>query len=157
MAFDENGRLFVCEMKDRGLPRDQSPHLGRVRVLEDTDGDGVFDASTVYADDLAWPSAIACYSGGVFVAAAANILYLKDSRHDGIADLRSLALTGFGGTNSLNPERLLHSFIWGRDNRVHCGTPGIGGRVNYPGATTTEAVPSDSSDFAFHARTLPAF
>src|SRR5579862_5656429 len=70
MAFDENGRLFVAEMRDYPDKRAQIPHSGRVRLLEDSDGDGVFDSSRVYADDLAWPSAIACYGGGVFVAAA---------------------------------------------------------------------------------------
>ena len=60
MAFDENGRLFVVEMRDYPEGRAQNPHLGRVRLLEDTDGDGVFDSSTIYADNLAWPSAVAC-------------------------------------------------------------------------------------------------
>src|SRR5690348_7281851 len=63
MAFDENGRLFVAEMRDFPNQQDKTPHLGRVRLLEDTDADGFFDSSTVYADDLAWPSAIACYNG----------------------------------------------------------------------------------------------
>src|SRR5260221_7695461 len=66
MAFDENGRLFVAEMRDYPDQRERSPHLGRIRLLEDTDGDGLFDASTVYAEDIAWPSALACYDGGVF-------------------------------------------------------------------------------------------
>src|SRR3989442_1324193 len=52
MAFDENGRLFVAEMRDYPDRRNESPHLGRIRLLEDTDGDGAFDASTVYADDI---------------------------------------------------------------------------------------------------------
>src|SRR5438270_10557780 len=54
MAFDENGRLFVAEMRDLPNKQTQAPHLGRIRLLEDTDGDGIFDASTVYADNLAW-------------------------------------------------------------------------------------------------------
>jgi len=41
MAFDENGRLFVVEMRDYPDGRQQIPHLGRVRLLEDADGDGV--------------------------------------------------------------------------------------------------------------------
>src|SRR5207237_879997 len=60
MAFDENGRLFVVEMRDYPDRHDQVPHLGRVRLLDDQDGDGVFDTSTIYAENLAWPSAIAC-------------------------------------------------------------------------------------------------
>jgi len=69
MAFDEKGRLFVVEMRDYPDARARIPHLGRVRMLEDSDGDGVFDSTTVYADNLPWPSAVACYDGGIFVAA----------------------------------------------------------------------------------------
>ena len=39
MSFDENGRLFVVEMIDYSERRDEN--LGRIRMLEDTDGDGV--------------------------------------------------------------------------------------------------------------------
>src|SRR6266478_7573091 len=58
MAFDENGRLYVAEMRDYPERREQSPHLGRVRLLEDTNGDGVFDSNTVFADNIALPSAL---------------------------------------------------------------------------------------------------
>ena len=65
LAFDEDGRLFVVEMND--YPERGEQLLGQVRRLEDTDGDGRFDKSTVFAKGLRWPSAIACYGGGVFV------------------------------------------------------------------------------------------
>src|SRR6185436_13894302 len=58
MAFDENGRLFVAEMRDYPDGRSQVPHLGRIRLLVDVDGDGVFDSSVIYAEDLASPSAL---------------------------------------------------------------------------------------------------
>src|SRR5215831_7277744 len=63
MAFDERGRLFVVEMRDYPNARASIPHLGHIRLLEDSDGDGVFDSTTVYADNLPWPSAVACYDG----------------------------------------------------------------------------------------------
>ena len=69
MAFDEDGRLFVVEMRDYPERRNQTPHLGRIRLLQDTDGDGRFDKSTVYVDDLPWPTAVLCWNGGVFVGA----------------------------------------------------------------------------------------
>src|SRR5437762_11755024 len=56
MSFDENGRLFVVEMRDYSEMRDVHPHLGRIRMLEDTNGDGVFDKATNFADDLPWRS-----------------------------------------------------------------------------------------------------
>src|SRR3979409_368911 len=54
MAFDENGRLFVVEMRDYSERRPE--RLGRIRLLEDTNGDGRFDKSTVYADNFPWPT-----------------------------------------------------------------------------------------------------
>src|SRR5262245_14001318 len=53
LAFDEDGRLFVVEMKD--YPERGEQHLGQVKRLEDTDGDGRFDKATVFAKNLHWP------------------------------------------------------------------------------------------------------
>src|SRR5205809_859046 len=94
MAFDEDGRLFVVEMRDYSERRDEK--LGRIRMLVDTDGDGKFDKSTIYADNLPWPTAVICWKGGVFVGATPDILYFKDSNGDGIADEKNVAFTGFG-------------------------------------------------------------
>src|SRR5207253_1439775 len=71
MCFDENGRLFVVEMRDYSERRDE--HLGRIRILEDTDGDGLFDKSTIFADNLPWPTAVFYYGGGVFVGCTPDI------------------------------------------------------------------------------------
>src|SRR6266581_1157416 len=99
MSFDENGRMFVVEMRDYSEMRDVHPHLGRIRMLEDTNGDGVFDRATVYADDLPWPTSVMYYDGGIFVAASPDILYFKDTNGDGKADLRKIVFTGFGAGN----------------------------------------------------------
>src|SRR5262245_26117883 len=82
MAFDEDGRLFVVEMIDYSERREETPHLGRIRLLEDRDGDGVFERSTVYADNLPWPTAVFCYGGGILVGATPDILFLKDTNGD---------------------------------------------------------------------------
>src|SRR6266567_486400 len=73
MCFDENGRMFVVEMRDYSEMREVHPHLGRIRMLQDTNGDGVFDKATVYADDLPWPTSVMYYDGGIFVAASPDI------------------------------------------------------------------------------------
>src|SRR5687768_11145226 len=56
ITFDENGRMFVCEMIDYSEERERTPHLGRISMLEDKNGDGIYDTSTVFADNLAWPT-----------------------------------------------------------------------------------------------------
>jgi putative membrane-bound dehydrogenase-like protein len=156
MAFDENGRLFVAEMRDDPNRRDADPHLGRIRMLEGMDDDGVFHNSTVYADDLAWPSALACYAGGVFVAATPDIIYLKDSKGDGVADIRKVVLTGFGGTNTPSVRSLLNNFKWGLDNRIHGAAAGLDGIItasNWPSGP----VSISGSDFSFDPRSLAVF
>src|SRR5207245_899761 len=104
----ENGRLFVVERSDASNGPD--PHPGRIRVLENQDTNGVFQSSTIFAENLSWPSAIACYAGGVFVAATPDLLYLKDTNHDGVADIKQVALTGFGGTNLISARSLPNNF-----------------------------------------------
>jgi putative membrane-bound dehydrogenase-like protein len=130
VSFDENGRMYVVEMIDYSERRDETPHLGRIRLLEDTDGDGVYDKSTVFADNLAWPTAVFCYQGGVFVGATPDIIYLKDTNGDGKADIRETVFTGFSeGVKRINVQAMLNSFIWGLDNRIHGATSGNGGMI----------------------------
>src|SRR5687768_4043732 len=92
-AFDEDNRLYVVEMIDYSERRDEK--LGRIRLLEDTDNDGLFEKSTVFAADFGWPTAVFPWDGGVFVACTPDILYLKDTDNDGRADLRRVVFTGF--------------------------------------------------------------
>src|ERR1019366_7427928 len=110
MAFDENGRLLVVERHDDPDPRGTNTPLGRIRLLEDTEGTGEFHASTIYADKLPWASAVACYGGGVFVAAGRGLLFLKDTRTNGVAYERKAIFTGFGGTNKLEARALPNNF-----------------------------------------------
>jgi putative membrane-bound dehydrogenase-like protein len=155
MAFDENGRLFVAEMRDYPDQRNASPHLGRIRLLEDTDGDGSFSSSTVFATDLAWPSALACSGGGLFVAATPEIVYLKDTRRTGNADLRQVLFTGLGSAaEPADPQRLVNNLAWGVDCRIHGGNAGVGALVTRVGEPAGEPVLLGTHDFAFDPRSL---
>jgi putative membrane-bound dehydrogenase-like protein len=153
MAFDENGRLFVVEMRDYAARRAAGPRLGRIRVLDGMNEEGVFQTNSIYADNLPWPSAVACYAGGVFVAATPDIHYFKDTKGDGVADSHRVVLTGFGGTNPPTVQALLNNFNWGIDNRIHGVTAGIGGVITAPD-WSGGSVSLAGADFAFDPRTL---
>src|ERR1041385_396831 len=154
VSFDEAGRMFVVEMIDYSERRDETPHLGRIRLLEDTDGDGVYDTSTVFAENLPWPTAVFCYNGGIFVGATPDILYLKDTNGAGKAETREVVFTGFAeGVKRINVQGMLNSLIWGLDNRIHGATSGNGGvgkSLRHPGTT----VDLHGRDFAIEPRGL---
>ena len=120
ISFDERGRMFVCEMIDYSEMRDEQPHWGRISMLEDLDGDGLYEKSTVFADNLPWPTGLIWANGGLFVGATPDIWRLEDKDGDGRAEVRKRVFTGFGtGLSLLNVQGLLNSFQWGQDNRVH--------------------------------------
>src|SRR6266511_2959643 len=152
LAFDEDGRLFVVEMNDYPERGDQL--LGQVRRLEDTDGDGRFDKSTIFARGLRWPAAIACYGGGVFVGATPDLLYYKDTNDDGVADHKEVVLTGWGNRAAkLEPEGVFNSLAWGLDNQIHGLSNRDSGVITNPRNPAAKPV-TLGGNFAFDPRTM---
>ena len=146
-AFDAFGRLYVAEMRDYPYqPREGGKPIGRVRLLEDRDGDGRFDRSHVFAEELLWPSGIAPWKGGVFVAAAPDIWYMRDTDGDGRADIRRKVYTGFGRQGE---QYMLNNLIWGIDHRIYGATAGNGGAVRPSDDPAAEPVSVDGRDFRF--------
>jgi putative membrane-bound dehydrogenase-like protein len=97
MNWDEAGRLWICETMD--YPNELQPKgkgRDRIRVLEDTDGDGKADKHHVFAEELSIPSALTFYRGGALVQDGRETVYLKDTDGDGKADLRKVLVTGWG-------------------------------------------------------------
>jgi putative membrane-bound dehydrogenase-like protein len=147
--FDEHGRAYVVEML--GYSEDAEDMLGRIRVLEDADRDGQFDTSTVLTDGLAWPTAVLCYDGGVFVGAAPDLLYFKDADGDGRAEIRRVVFTGFG---THNVQGLLNSFRWGLDNRIHVAVSSCGADLRPGDKPDAKPLTLRGRNFAFDPKTL---
>ncbi|MEO8351153.1 MAG: PVC-type heme-binding CxxCH protein [Chthoniobacteraceae bacterium] len=153
LAFDEAGRLYVAEMRDYSERRDE--RLGRIKRLEDTDGDGRGDRATVFARDLPWPTAVTCWDGGIFVLAAPELLYFKDMDGDGVADVHALIFTGFGNlTEKLNVQALPNSLQWGPDQRIHGALGGNASLVENFARFGSAKVELRGRDFSFDPRLM---
>src|SRR5581483_2612275 len=86
-TFDDRGGLFLCESSGNTQTNDQmktKPDY-RIRMLEDTDGDGVFDRSKVFADKLTLPAGAVWYRDSLYVASPPDLIRFDDQDHDGIA------------------------------------------------------------------------
>jgi putative membrane-bound dehydrogenase-like protein len=101
-GFDDRGRLFLAE--NAGVNLDEktldAQLPSRIRMLEDTDGDGVFDRSTVFADKFAFPQGALWHDGALYVTSAPSIWRVEDKDGDGRADSRVAIVTGFKSTGN---------------------------------------------------------
>ncbi|MDZ4289850.1 MAG: PVC-type heme-binding CxxCH protein, partial [Prosthecobacter sp.] len=161
MTYDEDGRAYVCEMndypytdKEHHKPAQENPTdkpLGSVRLLEDTNGDGVFDKSSLFAEGLSWPTGACCWKGGVFVTATPDLWYLKDSDGDGKADIRQKVFTGF---KKLNVQAVMNNPIWGADHRIYVAGGSNGATITRPDVPDFKPITIKRNDFSFDPTTL---
>ncbi|MEX2215709.1 MAG: PVC-type heme-binding CxxCH protein [Phycisphaeraceae bacterium] len=127
MAWDERGRLWISEtvdypneMQKEGEGRD------RIRICEDTDGDGKADKFTIFADKLSIPTSIVHAHGGLIIAQAPDMLFLRDTDGDDKADERRVLFTGFSTNDThAGPSNLRYGF----DNWIY----GVIGYAGYSG------------------------
>ncbi len=153
MAWDENGKLYVVEMIDYSERREEK--LSRIKVLEDTDGDGRYDKATIFAEGLPWATGVACWDGGIFVLASPDLLYFKDTDGDGRADVHALVATGFGaGVEKLNVQALPNSLQWGPDQRLHGALGGNPAKLTNFARKTDPPLDLHGRDFSFDPRDL---
>jgi putative membrane-bound dehydrogenase-like protein len=147
IAFDwgADGRLWVVEMGDypRGTDGKGKPG-GVVRVLDDADGDGRYDRSTVFLDGLGFPTGLIPWRSGVLVACAPDILYAEDRDGDGKADHREVLFTGF---REGNQQHRLNGFELGLDGWVYGANGDSGGLVR--SVKTGSRVSINGRDFRF--------
>ena len=128
--WDERGRLWVVESVD--YPNEVKPGRkgnDRIKICEDTDGDGKADKFTIFADGFNIPTSMTFARGGVILAHAPDFFFLKDTDGDDKADVREVLFTGFGpGDTHAGPSNLRY----GLDNWIY-GTVGysrFNGEVN---------------------------
>ncbi len=118
LAWDEKGRLWVIETTD--YPNEVKPERkgdDKIKILEDTDGDGRCDKVTIFADGLNIPTSLTHWNGGVIVHHAPETLFLKDTDGDDRADVREVLIDGWGTNDThAGPSNLRYGFdnhIWG--------------------------------------------
>jgi putative heme-binding domain-containing protein len=100
MQFDTQGRLWVAVWPSYPHWKPKEEMNDKILILEDTKGTGKADKCTVFADKLHCPTGFEFYNGGVLVAQAPDIMFLKDTDGDGKADLRVRVLSGMDSADT---------------------------------------------------------
>lgn len=110
MTFDYRGRLWVLTSPTypHYFPGEQPDD--KLVILEDRDGDGRADTLTVFADKLYLPMGFELGDGGVYVSQQPNLMFLRDTDGDDVADERRTILHGFGTEDS---HHAISAFTWG--------------------------------------------
>ncbi len=130
IAFDARGRMLVVEMID--YSEQDKEKLGRLRRLEDTDGDGRMDRSETMASGLSWPTALAITERGVLVVHPPTMTLVKENAN-GSFETETVA----EGFHRNNVQGMANSFRWGLDNRWHLSTSSNGASLRGTGIEQT--------------------
>lgn len=117
-TFDDRGRLFVCENAGVNLSAEEleQQRPNSIRLLEDSDSDGRFDKSTIFADKMTFPMGGAWHDGALYVASPPSIWRLADTDGDGVADDRKVIVDKFGYTGN---AASIHGCVKGLDGRMY--------------------------------------
>jgi putative membrane-bound dehydrogenase-like protein len=159
--WDAKGRMWVVEMgdypfapgektKDGSVGQDKVSDLqaGRVKILTDTNGDGVYDKASLFLDGLTHPTGLAPWKNGVFVANIPDIFFAEDTDGDGKCDKRETWFTGF---TAGNPQHLVNGFCWGLDGWFYGANGDSGGDITC--VKTGRKIALSTNDFRFDPRT----
>lgn len=143
IAWDSHDRMWVVEMADYPTGIDGEPG-GRIRVLDDTDGDGFYETSSLFLDGLKYPNSIFPWRDGVIFVTADSIRFARDTDGDNQADENEALFTGFESGNS---QHQLGSLKWGLDNWIHVGNGDSKGKL--VSAITGESIELGARDARF--------
>ncbi len=116
--FDELGRLYVADSSgsNENVKKQEVERPHRIVRLEDSDGDGKFDKSVVFADKMMFPEGAMWLDGSLYVSAPPSIWKLTDTDNDGVADRREEWFQGKTLTGCAND---LHGPYAGPDGRIY--------------------------------------
>ncbi len=148
IAWDEDGRLYVAEMIDYPV----ATAAGRIRRLEDRDGDGRYEHATIFAEGLPFPNGVLPCFGGLLVTAAPDIWFFRDRDGDGRAEEKSVVLTGFGEGNT---QLRVNGLSFGLDNMIYAANGRSSGEIRSPNAPPARAASISVRDLRFRL-TAPA-
>jgi putative membrane-bound dehydrogenase-like protein len=171
ICWDERGRMFVTELHGYNLEGQleieelnrtgrldtqvrrvtaaekfkqaaKAGTYGVVKLLRDTDGDGVMDDADIWARDLPPAHGLVPARGGVIVACTPDIVFLADRDGDGQAEVREVLFTGFRPGEL---ERGINAPLWGDDGWIYFGRGWSGGVITGPRLARPATL--DDSDF----------
>ncbi len=119
LAFDAKGRMWVCELRGYMLDadgKDEDKPIGRIAILEDTDGNGTADKRTTFLESILLPRAIAIVPGGILFGDQKNLYFVKskDDKPDGNPIVID-ELFAVGG----NVEHKTNGLMFGIDNWMY--------------------------------------
>ncbi len=115
-AFDPQGRMWVTTMPSYPMYLPGHPVDDKVLILSDADRDGMADTQIIFADGLHVPTGIELGDGGAYVAQQPNLMFLRDTDGDDIADEREYVLHGFDSADS---HHSISAFEWGPGGELY--------------------------------------
>lgn len=156
MNWDEKGRLWVIETVDYPNEiKDEDVGDDRIKILEDTDGDGKADKTTIFAENLNIPTSFVFHDGGVIVSMAPSFVYLKDTDGDDKADVRETHITGWGKRDT---HAQASNLRYGLDNKIwgvvgYSGYKGVSGGDSLQFSNGVYRFTPDGKDLEYLSRT----